>query len=308
LDEKHLNFRVDAVSLGLFAGWFSGGYRGVRAMFKACLNNYKTHQTTHQLDALISLLSGSFAATSLVFLNEKRRRSLALYALPRALQCVYNVAKNHNYWHFWGSDWEHGDALLFAVSSAQVMYAFIMRPKTLPSSFFRFIQKTGPVGIPILDSARSINRQLPVDTQAVQRFVEFHKSPATPFPIDDIHPNILNCDLIHIHSKSCVVGFLQTFRKAYLQTFPLYLSLFIVPRVVLHFKKFLNKPFKTLLAASLGASRSNGFLAMFVALYQVAVCTHRRIASKDHRFIYYVAGLVASSAIFIEPKKRRPGT
>lgn len=30
-------------------------------------------------------------------------------------------------WHFWGSDWPHGDWLLFGSSTAQIMYAYVMR-------------------------------------------------------------------------------------------------------------------------------------------------------------------------------------
>ena len=37
----------------------------------------------------------------------------------------------------------HGDSLLFIVSSAQVMYAYVMRPDTLPPSYWNFIVRTG---------------------------------------------------------------------------------------------------------------------------------------------------------------------
>lgn len=45
----------------------------------------------------------------------------------------------------WGSDWPHGDTLLFAISSAQIMYAYVLRPNTLPPSYYRFIRETGPI-------------------------------------------------------------------------------------------------------------------------------------------------------------------
>ena len=32
LGENHLKFRVDAVSIGLFVGWFSGGYKALNAI------------------------------------------------------------------------------------------------------------------------------------------------------------------------------------------------------------------------------------------------------------------------------------
>ena len=55
-----------------------------------------------------------------MFQKRERRRTLALYMLARLLQCRYNSLKAAGRWHFWGSDWRHGDTLLFALSSAQV--------------------------------------------------------------------------------------------------------------------------------------------------------------------------------------------
>lgn len=55
-----------------------------------------------------------------MFLSKERRRTLALYMLARLAQCLYNSLKQQGLFHFWGSDWAYGDALLFALSSAQV--------------------------------------------------------------------------------------------------------------------------------------------------------------------------------------------
>jgi hypothetical protein len=52
--------------------------------------------------------------------NPTRRRTFALYLLARVFQCTYNFAKMKGKWHFWGSHWQHGDTLLFALASAQV--------------------------------------------------------------------------------------------------------------------------------------------------------------------------------------------
>ena len=58
-----------------------------------------------------------------MFLSRERRRTLALYMLARIAQCLYNSLKQQGLFHFWGSDWAYGDALLFALSSAQVLPA-----------------------------------------------------------------------------------------------------------------------------------------------------------------------------------------
>ncbi|DAZ97856.1 TPA: hypothetical protein N0F65_003283 [Lagenidium giganteum] len=306
LDEKHLSFRVDAVSLGLFVGWFTGSYRALRALLPVLLRR-SLRTKPDVTNAVSSLTAGAVAATALLFVDAKRRRSIALYAFTRALQCAYNMAKRRNYWHFWGSTWGHGDSLLFALSSAQVMYAFIMRPATLPSEYFRFIQKTGPVATDVMDLVRAGNRQLPVETAKLQRFLDKHNlihRVTVPVGADGAAP-VIPCTLIHYDTPSCSVGAFHTFTRAFKRTFPLYLSLFIVPSVVIHFNKFIAKPVSSLSRAVLGATRSNTFLASFVTTYAMVICAQRRVTSHDHRVIYYLAGLVASISILMEPKSRR---
>ncbi|KAE9039803.1 hypothetical protein PR003_g4804 [Phytophthora rubi] len=305
LDEKHLAFRVDAVRLGLFLGWFTGGYRGLRALLPVILRRVLPKnqlQDDKKLKEMSALGSGAIAAIALGFVDAKRRRSLALYALTRALQCGYNTAKRQNRWHFWGSDWRYGDALLFALSSAQVMYAYVMRPTTLPPEYYRFIVQTGPVELESLQLVQQVNRGGPASAAILQKLLD--RKPGIPrdFPLPT---DIVPCRLVHANADSCVVGSVLTFKRAFQKTFPLYLSLFIVPGVVIHFKRFLRAPFRTLARSILNATRSNCFLASFVSLYLSLVCLHRRVVSKDHRFVYYLAGLGASTTILLEPKSRR---
>ncbi|GMF19347.1 unnamed protein product [Phytophthora fragariaefolia] len=311
LDERHLAFRVDAVRLGLFLGWFTGGYRGLRALLPVILRRLvprtqqqQQQQSDERLKEISALGSGAIAALALSFVDAKRRRSLALYALTRALQCGYNTAKRQNRWHFWGSDWQYGDALLFALSSAQVMYAYVMRPTTLPPEYYRFIVKTGPVELETLQLVQQVNRGGPASVATLQKLLD--RKPGIPrdFPLPT---DIVPCRLVHANADSCLMGSALCFKRAFQKTFPLYLSLFIVPGVVIHFKRFLRTPFRTLARSILNATRSNCFLASFVSLYLSLVCLHRRVVSKDHRFIYYLAGLGASTTILLEPKNRRSG-
>ena len=46
-------------------------------------------------------------------------------------------------------------------------------------------------------------------------------------------------------------------------------------------------------------------LSTYVGLYMSTVCLHRNSGIRDHRALYYVAGIVASSALFVENKSRR---
>ncbi|KAL4150364.1 hypothetical protein PRNP1_009766 [Phytophthora ramorum] len=284
LDEKHLAFRLDAVRLGLFLGWFTGGYRGLRALLPVILRLLlprKQLQDDKKLKEVSALGAGAIAALALGFVDAKRRRSLALYALTRALQCGYNTAKRQKRWHFWGSNWQYGDALLFSLSSAQVMYAYVMRPRTLPPEYFRFIQRTGPVELETLELG---NRKpgIPRDF---------------PLPTD-----IVPCRLLHPNADSCAVGTLLCFKRAFLKTFPLYLSLFIVPGVVIHFKRFLRAPFRTLVRSTLNATRSNCFLASFVSLYLSLVCLHQPKSRRSELALYVLPRALDSLAMILHDR------
>lgn len=54
----------------------------------------------------------------------------------RALQAVYNAGKARDIFYF-----KHGDSLLFAITCGQVLYAYTMRPDTLPPDFYSFMLK-----------------------------------------------------------------------------------------------------------------------------------------------------------------------
>ena len=64
----------------------------------------------------------AFCCSPAVLLMENKwYNSFAMYAGTRAAQGLYNWAKLRSCWHFWGSSWAHGDSLLFAYSTAQIM-------------------------------------------------------------------------------------------------------------------------------------------------------------------------------------------
>jgi len=52
------------------------------------------------------------------------------------------------------------------------MYAYVMRPETLPRSYYTFIQRTGPIAEPVLQAVRTYNRNQPIDVPAVMAYVK----------------------------------------------------------------------------------------------------------------------------------------
>lgn len=120
----------------------------------------------------------------------------------------------------------------------QVMYAFVMRPESLPKAYQDFIQKTGPVAEPVYKAVRDSCRGSAVDIVSLSAYLFKTKGPGIINLVE--HPPIIPCSIIHPGTSSCVahnsVAASETFRK----TFPLYFSLTFVPFVVLHLQKVIQ--------------------------------------------------------------------
>jgi len=255
-------------------------------------------------DGVNCFVAGTVASLSFLFVQKERRRSLALYLFARAAQGMYNASKARGWFHFWGSSWQHGDSLLFVASSMWIMYAYIMRPESLPKSFWKFMVETAPIDKNILEAVRRNNRGISIDTEAVSKYIAraTHNHGHVPLTAN---PLIVPCAILHPHTPWCSSQFLFSFRKAFSQTFPLYLSLTLVPSVVLHFKRFRRSPLTLLFDCTTSATRSTAFMATFVSSYMSLICLHRHMFNKDHRSLYAIAGAISSLSVLIERKSRR---
>ncbi|KAD4585864.1 hypothetical protein R6Q59_035709 [Mikania micrantha] len=295
VSEKDLIVREEACRVGLLFGGFSGSYHALRCF----LRKLRKRETPFNV-----ILAGSVASLSILALDDSnQRRTLALYLLARLAQCAYNSAKSKNKFHLWGSSWRHGDTLLFALSCAQVLYAFVMRPESLPKSYHDFIQKTAPVGAPIYKAVRDCCRGSAVDVASLSSYISTVKG--ADFVALEEFPSIIPCSVIHSGTKSCLAQNVYATLKTFKKMFPLYFSLTFVPFVVLRLQKFMDAPFKTSWLAITGAVRSTAFLSCFVGIFQGVICLHRKVASQDHKLVYWFAGGLSALSVLLEKKDRR---
>ncbi|KAL2549978.1 Mitochondrial import inner membrane translocase subunit Tim17/Tim22/Tim23 family protein [Forsythia ovata] len=295
VSEKDLIVREEACRIGLLFGGFTGSYHAIRCL----LRKWRKKETP-----INAILAGSVAGLSILALDDSSwRRTLALYLLARLAQCAYNSAKSKNKFHLWGSHWSHGDTLLFAIACAQVMYAFIMRPESLPKSYQDFIQKTGPVAKPVYKAVRDCCRGSPVDVASLSAYLSTRRGSST-VKLEEF-PTIIPCSVIHPGINSCLLHNANAASATFRKTFPLYFSLTFVPFVVLRLQKFMDAPVRTCWRAVIGAVRSTTFLSAFVGIFQGVICSHRKVSLKDHKLVYWVAGGIAALSVLLEKKARR---
>lgn len=84
----------------------------------------------------------------------------------RALQAIYNAGKARDIFYF-----KHGDALLFAVTCAQVLYAYTMRPETLPPDFYSFMIKAARCPEGALRLNEKTVRGIPINAEEALKVV-----------------------------------------------------------------------------------------------------------------------------------------
>jgi len=293
LSEKNLIVRVAAVRLGLTLGGFTGGYTLIKGLLDY---NFGRESKWN------SLIGGTVAGLCLLFQERENRRTPALYLLARLAQCLYNSSKSRGKWHLWGSSWSHGDTLLFALSSAQVMYAYVMRPDTIPVSYFNFIARTSPIAIQVLSAVRAAGRG--EDIGNMDEIIAYCLKHGNPTNIE-IHPPLLPCSVMHPMCSSCIVNASRVWFLTAKKIYPLYASLTFVPIIVLHFSKFMKSPLPHIWKGIQSTLQSMSFLCSFCMLYQAVICAHRNVASKDNKLIYWLAGLICSSSLLLERKSRR---
>lgn len=115
------------------------------------------------------------------------------------------------------------------------MYAFVMRPESLPKSYQEFIQKTGPVAAPVYKAVRDSCRGGPVDVASLSAYLSSRKK-FNPVTLEEF-PSIIACSVIHPDTDSCLTHNANAASATFRKTFPLYFSLTFVPFVVLHLQK-----------------------------------------------------------------------
>ncbi|KAF9930300.1 hypothetical protein FBU30_000646 [Linnemannia zychae] len=291
---------ADAVRFGSFFGMFS-------FLWKLVNNGLKLYRGTD--DRINGAMAGAIAGLALLIETPERRVTFAQQMFLRAMQGVYNAGKYRGQFSF-----RHGDALLFAVGTAQVLYAYTMHPDTIPKEFFGFMVKTARVPAEALALNRMRVRGFPLDLKVVRAMVDRFKPTAqTLETIANMSETVeaLPCAALHPWVDSCRETNIDRFLGVTKVIFPVYATLNFVPLVVLRMKRLLKDPANVLSKTTFNALRSSVFLGVLVSLYQVQICSHRNLLKAgwgvgNSKYLYWLFGLTCGgAAIMCEQESRR---
>ncbi|KAI9011430.1 hypothetical protein BC832DRAFT_345902 [Gaertneriomyces semiglobifer] len=271
-------------------------------------------------------IAGAIAGGVAILFEEKETRlGIAQQFFVRSMQAGYNALKARNKVYL-----PYGDSLLFMIACGSIMYAYIMQPDTIPREYYSWMVKTANVPAPVLDLNRTNYRarelgNLAVDPNHVLDIIRNNKAGYHPEVLDkalnylqargNTMP-LVPCSVLHPTHPTCTRYNAHLFKKVFMTILPVYGALNFVPMVLLKGKSLIQNPALLARRGAFNTIRSSLFLAVYVFIYMVGICTQRSFGAldlpdylsffkRDHKLWYYILGLACSSSIFIEHKSRR---
>ncbi|KAJ7496788.1 hypothetical protein FB451DRAFT_1208789 [Mycena latifolia] len=279
--------------------------------------------------ALAGVISGGFA----IFWEKPSRRAvIAQQVFVRGLQGTYNSLSDK-----WGISIPYGAVIVFSLACGQIMYAFFLRPDTLPRSYVNWMQEASKtpadafrfnlkgvqenvVDIPALDSLIARPNVTPTNLSALLLLRDRAVAGAAV-------PRYIPCCGLHSEATSCWTGALFKFIRVARWTLPIYSTLHFVPTVLFRWDMFRANPGRVLGRVGMGSLRSSAFLGAFVVLSQAVLCIKHQLYERImaaptssplrkllpqrlvdiliFRGTWWLSGLSTGLALLIEDERRR---
>ncbi|KAJ7214719.1 hypothetical protein B0H12DRAFT_1155024 [Mycena haematopus] len=286
--------------------------------------------TSRWMSALAGAVSGGFA---ILWEKRSRRAVIAQQVFVRGLQGSYNFHSEQL-----GFTIPYGAVLVFSLACGQIMYAFFLRPDTLPRSYIGWIQeasKASPASfvctrkavyehtmdIPSLDRLMARPDITPTNLTALLDLRERTLAGATDLP------RYVPCAGLHPMSDSCHGVAVTRFIEVARWMLPIYTALHFVPSLLLRWRTLRTDPVSFLTRVSVGSLRSSAFLGAFVIICQGVFCIRHNIyeglmaaplSSPLRRLLpqrvidlliskgsWWFSGFATGLALFLEDHRRR---
>jgi len=264
-----------------------------------------------------------------MFEKKGRRVTIAQQMFVRGLQGSYNAVSSKH-----GFKIPHGDVMVFSLCCAQIMYAFLMRPDTIPPSYSSWIQNASKVLPDTVRMNKTLVRDGNFDFADVQSLISNRRTTPqnravllerlqTALSTGDYGNHFVPCEGTHPWINYCRNVPLDRFVSVFRWMFPIYGALHLVPAILFKRKVFWQDPWKVIIRAALGTTRSSTFLGIFVVIYQTFFCFKHnlylylsspkspiRLRKEWVDFLiskpsFWLGGGLSGLSLFIEDKRRR---
>ncbi|KAI3650996.1 hypothetical protein MP228_004477 [Amoeboaphelidium protococcarum] len=323
---KQESFRFGAFMGGFTLVWKTAfpilqiiDYSNSRFMSRLLLIQQQSqdHVTAQRrINRLNGFIAGFLSGFTILIESKSKMKMFGQQAVVRSMQCLYNAGKSRGLINL-----PYGDVVLFTLGTAQVLYAYVMHPQTLPKDFYGFMVQSAQIPHFILRQVEQNLKGGRIDVQKLRDFVLFRyggNKAAVDFVQNQLKADInhLPCAVIHTRNQLCLPYNLSLWVNVFKQIVAVYIPLNLVPIFLLKHKSLVKAPVDIISKGILSAVRSSAFFACLVSLYQGSVCVHDKIfqswnilsylyPKRDHRYFYYLFGVLSGMTILLESKSRR---
>ncbi|KAH9815816.1 hypothetical protein DFH28DRAFT_966970 [Melampsora americana] len=257
-------------------------------------------------------IAGGVSGLALLAQTKEERLNLAPNLLCRGL---YTLAKHHPLI----KNFAYGDLLLFGISNAQIMSAFVMAPETLPAWYWHWIRRVGTLDAQFLYLHGHHNRRSLKDMTMIKQVVE-RSSPRSlgnerrlkawlslPAPYEE---PFAPCHLNHPLYDNCFQSNLIRAGIAFKSMLPTYAILHLIPALLFRSKVVMKSPIRFLYSLAKKSVSSALFISSFVAIILHSLCIPSRLYEWKGWHIrgstnFAVAGFATSLALLWEDPRRR---
>ncbi|KAH9482253.1 hypothetical protein JR316_0004351 [Psilocybe cubensis] len=269
-------------------------------------------QTRRWHAALAGAVAGGLA---IMWEKRSRRGVIAQQLFVRGLQGSYNAFTTKRGLHV-----PHGDVLVFSLACGQIVYAFLLRPDTLPRSYRSWMSQASKVPAECVRMNHDMVREGVFDLKDLEQLIRrpditaankadllslrtrFLNPLLSADGAVDYFPRYGPCSAVHPALSSCSSVPVDRFFAVFKWMLPIYGALHFFPAVLFKRKSFVQDPGKVLLKATLGSLRSSAFLGAFVAVYQTIYCYKHKI----HKFLTLLRNGAIPASLLTSPLAKIP--
>lgn len=285
---------LQIVRSSLRTALFCGSYVGTYKLFLFSLKRRFATATKGWNECL----AGSVAALTLIIEEPGTRMLLGHYLLARAFQCIWNRKKAQGVLKI---NIPHGDAILFSLACAQIMYAYVVNPSILPESYYKFIRDTGPIPEVVLSNVRRFIQGKAIHVNDIQAYGAKYGQVIS-------EKDCMKCLTLHPMQPNCFLNFVRVFFQTFSRVITVYLPVALIPSLVFYRQAWLKSPALRTLHVVKDTLQSSTFLSLFCSLYQFFVCFFHRVfrIPLSQQVLFALCGFAcAFPSILVEKKRRR---
>ncbi|KAJ7314922.1 hypothetical protein DFH08DRAFT_716104 [Mycena albidolilacea] len=224
-----------------------------------------------------SALAGAISGLAIFWEKRSRRVVIAQQLFVRGLQGSYNSYSERSVFSI-----PYGAVIVFSIACGQIMYAFFLRPDSLPRSYVGWIQEASKAPSDSFIFNRKAVYEHAIDVPSLDRLIARRDTtPANVCALLDLReralagavdlPHYVPCYALHPMTDTCSGVAVSRFIEVARWMLPIYSALHFVPSL-LRWGHLRTDPVRFLTRVTVGSLRSSAFLGAFVVICQAVFC------------------------------------